>query len=172
MWLPFPISDDIIISLFLFFTNSFHNPSSIFDIYIGIYIVSISLLKVVCKLRMCNPNRCQYDSREFVVCCLNSFCIDGRCMTTTTTTLFVPTLYIVAMYVHIHFNHVTKAKALSLSMTIDIKDRYLFLPTCYCIKPHRTERWGMSNKRTSSLSLCTTTRELNNKNDDDQQGIL
>ena len=114
MWLPFPIWDDIIISLFLFFTNSFHNPSSIFDIYIGIYIVSISLLKVVCKLRMCNPNRCQYDSREFVVCCLNSFCIDGRCMTTTTTTLFVPTLYIVAMYVHIHFNHVTKAKALSL----------------------------------------------------------
>ena len=42
------------------------------------------------------------------------------------------------MYVHIHFNHVTKAR--SLSMTIDIKDRYLFLPTCYNIKPQRTER--------------------------------
>ena len=77
-------SADIIIKLFLFFTKSFRNPSFIFYIGIDTRYSSISLSKVVCKLRMCdNPNRCHCPSREFVVCCLNSFCIEGWCMTTT-----------------------------------------------------------------------------------------
>ena len=150
MWLPFPISDDIIIQLFLFFTNSFHNPSSIFCIDRGI--VSTTLLKVVCKLRMCNnPIRCHYDPREFVLCCLNSFCIEGWCMTTTARYLSY-TLYRCDVCTYTFQS--CDQSSLSLHDHIDIKDRHLFLPTCYCIKTTENRATGMSNERTSSPSLC------------------
>ena len=163
MWLPFPISDDIIIQLFLFFTNSFRNPSSI--MYIDRGIVSTTLLKVVCKLRMCNnPIRCHYDPREFAVCCLNLFRIEGRCpilfdnQSTTTTVFVLHSISLQCMYIYIS---IMWPKLALSPMTIDIKDRYLFLPTCYCIKTtedrakpshslcaqphhHDDDRWGRS----------------------------
>ena len=140
-------SADIIIKLFLFFTKSFRNPSFIF--YIGIdtrysfyfsvkscvpECVIIQIVAIVPLESLLSVVWIHFVSKVGVWRRRNGIC---------------PTRYIVAMYVHIHFNHVTKAR--SLSMTIDIKDRYLFLPTCYCIKPQRTEGEALP------LSLCTTT---------------
>ena len=111
MWLPFPISDDIIIQLFLFFTNSFHNPSSIFCIDRGI--VSISLLKVVCYQARCYSG-CVIIQIVAIMTLESLFSVVwihfvSKVGVWRRRYRICPTLYIVAMYVHIHFNHVTKA---------------------------------------------------------------